>query len=75
LLFFKEDIMEGPRKDGRGGKREGSGRPKGTTRGINHPYKNVTLAFEESDLEEMRKRAKESGKSFSRFLRDKALNV
>ena len=56
-----------------GGKRPGAGRPKGTTRGIKHLYKKVSLAFEESDYEAMRKMAEASGKSFSRFIADKVL--
>lgn len=56
-----------------GGKRKGAGRPKGSSTGINHPYKKVMVAFEESDYIEMKGLADKSGKSFSRFIADKVL--
>ena len=65
--------MEEKKIEGRGGRRPGAGRPKGTLRGIKHPYKKVSLAFEESDKEAIKKLAEESGKTFSRFVADKVL--
>lgn len=53
----------------RGGKREGSGRPKG----INIPYKNMSICIREEDAIELKKRASEQGLTVSRFLIDKAL--
>lgn len=68
-------MNEDKKKDNRGGKRPGAGRPKGSTRGIKHPYKKVGLAFAESDYLAIRELAEKSGKSFSRFLADKALGM
>ncbi len=46
----------------RGGTRPNAGRPKG----INVHYKNVSICVEESELAELKKRAEESGLTFSR---------
>ena len=65
--------MDEERKDGRGGKRPGAGRPKGSVKGRTRIYKKINLAFLEEDYEAMKKLADESGKSFSRFIADKVL--
>lgn len=66
--------MEEAKKDGRGGRRPGAGRPKGTKKGITRVYKKINLAFLEEDYEAMKRLADESGKSFSRFIADKVLD-
>lgn len=65
--------VEEKKAGGRGGRRPGAGRPKGTGTGIRHPYRKVCLAFEESDWQEIRRLAETAGKSASRFLADRAL--
>ena len=54
----------------RGGTRPNAGRPKG----INVHYKNVSICVEESELAELKKRAEESGLTFSRYLVEKGLD-
>ena len=51
-----------------GGKREGAGRPKGTTKTEHKKYKNITVSVLEADYEIIKKLAEKENKTISRFL-------
>lgn len=58
----------------RGGKREGAGRPVGTTRGHTVEYKTVSISALPQEVERIKELARESGKTVSRYLVDLALS-
>lgn len=60
-------------KSGRGGAREGAGRPKGSGKGLKRVSFSVSCQPEE--LEKIKELAKASGKTTSRFLIDLALDL
>ena len=57
-----------------GGKRKGAGRPKGTTRGTQRPYKHMSVCFLEEDAAAIKEAAAKAGLTVSKFLADKALD-
>lgn len=57
----------------RGGKREGAGRPFGTTRGRTVEYKTISISALPEEVERIKELAKESGKTVSRYLVELAL--
>lgn len=57
----------------RGGKREGAGRPKGTTKENKKIYKTFSVSCLEDELELIKTNGKNQGKTLSRYLIDLAL--
>ena len=57
--------MEEKKKDGRGGKRPGAGRPKG----IKTPYKNITIGLPVEYVEKLHQAAEKKGVSIGAFIK------
>lgn len=51
-----------------GGKREGAGRPKGTTKAEHKKYKNITVSLLPEDYETIKNLAEKENKTISKFL-------
>lgn len=58
----------------RGGKREGAGRPAGTSKGRTVEYKTISISALPEEIEDIKAAASKAGKTVSRFLVELALN-
>lgn len=58
----------------RGGKREGAGRPAGTSKGRTVEYKTISISALPEEIEDIKAAAAKAGKTVSRFLVELALN-
>lgn len=59
----------------RGGKREGAGRPAGTTRGRTVEYKTISISALPEEVETIKAAAAKHGKTVSRYLVELALSM
>ncbi len=59
----------------RGGKREGAGRPAGTSKGRTVEYKTISISALPEEIEDIKAAASKAGKTVSRFLVELALNT
>ena len=58
----------------RGGKRDGAGRPAGTSKGRTVEYKTISISALPEEIECIKAAAEKAGKTVSRFLVELALN-
>lgn len=58
----------------RGGKREGAGRPAGTSKGRTVEYKTISISALPEEIEDIKAAASKAGKTVSRYLVELALN-
>ena len=58
----------------RGGKRDGAGRPAGTTKGRTVEYKTISISGLPEEIEAIKTAAEKHGKTVSRYLVELALN-
>ncbi|NLK45069.1 MAG: hypothetical protein GX297_00175 [Treponema sp.] len=58
----------------RGGKREGAGRPAGTSKGRTVEYKTISISALPEEIEDIKTAAAKASKTVSRFLVELTLN-
>jgi len=58
----------------RGGKREGAGRPAGTTKGRTVEYKTISISALPEEIEVIKAAAEKAGKTVSRYLIELAID-
>lgn len=57
-----------------GGKREGAGRPKGSTKETHKPFKHLSIHCSPEEVEMIKAKAEKAGKPVGRYLIDLAKN-